>query len=194
MKKDERGFTLLEVIMAFLLFGILTTMLWDFFTGSYIQALKQERQTILMNQAQTVRLFIQEEIRLSEKISIIVVTDAGSEVTIEPGDESTLSDKTKGTLKEIKLDTNSSGAKGKRSIRKIKNTADTANKGMYQLVYTANKTDNPICTNIKEIEIVYEKQSKKLECNCLYEYKLAGNVVETKEDSFIITFQYKDKY
>ena len=80
MKKNEKGATLLEVSLSFVLFAILLESIWAFFSVIHIQSNRLEQQIRMSSEASAVMNFIRQEIRSADKVRIITMVGDKTEV------------------------------------------------------------------------------------------------------------------
>ena len=72
MKSSEKGFTLLELCVCFILFSIFLECIWGFFTHIYMNYYTFNRQVNLDNEANNVEAFIRDNIRAAYELKISV--------------------------------------------------------------------------------------------------------------------------
>lgn len=91
MKKDQKGFTLLEAIFAILFLGILMSGLMQFFHTIYINSRNFQDQSYAMDNARNANTLIQKTIREASYVTIQVKDVSGQLINLEPGSDSSLS-------------------------------------------------------------------------------------------------------
>lgn len=70
MRKDVKGFTLLEIAVCFVLFAILLEALWGFFGNIYGEFMQFDKKITLNNEADAIESFLKDYIREADKIKI----------------------------------------------------------------------------------------------------------------------------
>lgn len=188
MKKKERGFTLLEAVVALVLFSLLLQSLLNFFGTMYVNAKEFQEKAYLMDNARSVNDFIREKIRENEKVEI--ETSAGIIEPVAKGDTVSEID---GQLKEIKLYTT-----GNTSIKLSVLKDGTGNyypgKGKYKLEYWSGGTPSLISDQIEDIEVKREANSEIVEFTCKFNKHDETNEILKLEETFTESLAYKKKF
>lgn len=170
MKKhlNQRGFTLIEIIVALLLFTMLLALVWECFIGIFRNYKDLEVKIKLNDQSRLVESFIKEEIRSAEQVTIIVKTEtSGAEQKIEPSTDSEA--RLEGQLRKIILsnvDPYSGTKNSNRSLELQKNPSLKPNEGAYIFCYTANGTSTLIADKISAIKVIRAKDSNNVDFEC----------------------------
>lgn len=191
MKKrlDQKGFSLIEVVVALLLFSLLMGSLWEFFGNTYSVYTQFDKKTNLDDEARRISSFIREEIRLADKVAITLEDNSIIYPPNTTGSSIEIKDK---QLKIINLNTTGGGTKKpSRSIKLSSNGLDKSGQLMYKLEYTANGTPSLISDKIKNIKITKEKDSSIVEFTC--EVRQVNDTQEIK-NVFSESLEYKEKY
>lgn len=202
MKNQERGFSLLEAVIALVLFTILLQGLLNFFATMYINENEFRQKAYLSDNAQSVNDFIREKIREADKVQIKIATS-------DNGTENTLLDDTYITFSPIKKYTETDAASNNDlkegrlgSITILKGThtgeiilelvSSTANnKGKYQLIYRSGGTDVLISDQIDNIKVKREKDSDIVEFACGFNKHGETKVQLKIEEIFTESLAYK---
>ena len=195
---NQKGFTLLEVVVALLLFSLLMGSLWQFYGDTYSMYIKFDHKTDLSEQARIATSFIREEMRLAEKVTITVKTGT-EEKKIQPPTEtktSESSDKIEGELVKIELST-TPGTGSKKEDRQIglrKNTLSANDQGAYHLLYKANSTESLISDKIYNIKVIREQNSPIVHFECTLAVIRNGEIFQQVENVFSESLEYKIAY
>lgn len=80
MKHKEKGFTLLEAIISFMIFAIVLQATLNFFGTVYKNSKDFEKKSSLMDEARNVSQFIRSQIRQADKV--VITYDDGTQATI----------------------------------------------------------------------------------------------------------------
>ena len=172
----QKGFTVLEVIVALLLFSLLMGSLWQFYGETYRGYISFDQQADLSEQARLVTNFIREEIRLSDQVTI--------DTTVQ------------GRLTEMKLNTLlSSSKKTKREIvlDAIKEDTDEEEK-TYSLYYSASGTKSLISDKVYNIKVTQEEGSSIVQFECTVAIVRDGKIIQQAVSTFSESLQYKEPY
>ena len=197
MRKKDNGFTLLEAVIALVLFALLLQTLLGFFSQMYVNSKRLEQRSYLVDNARLVNEFVQEKIREASKVKIIAIDDKGTpddpaddvNVSIEPITTSTENTSLKGRLVKIEM----KDVLGHASEIEMK-AITTEGKGNYQLIYTANSSSSLISDMIENIKVKREKDSDVVEFTCDF-YKKNETLDQLKlKEIFTETLAYKQKY
>ncbi|MDF2613655.1 MAG: hypothetical protein K0S71_1441 [Clostridia bacterium] len=198
MKKDlnSKGFTLIEVIVALLLFSLLMGALWEFFGNTYSVYTQFDHKTNLSDESRRVSSFIREEIRLADQVTITV--EGSPELKIHPPEtpktmesSSLVKDK---QLAKIELKTAGSGRKGDRRIELSENASFDNGEGLYKLVYIANSTSSLISDKIQNIKVTREEDSPIVVFECTISKKGETQAAQIVQHIFSESLEYKAKY
>jgi prepilin-type N-terminal cleavage/methylation domain-containing protein len=196
----QKGFTVLEVIVALLLFSLLMGSLWQFYGETYRGYISFDQQSDLSEQSRLVTSFIREEIRLSDQVTIVVETDvAGTKQTKEihppvipkTEDSSALRE---GELKRIKLNTLSSSRKTSRELWLKDNVLPLKDMGRYSLYYNANGTDSLISDKVDNIKITREQDASTVQFECTFAIRRDAAVIQEMQNTFSESLEYKTKW
>ncbi|WP_069998221.1 PilW family protein [Cellulosilyticum sp. I15G10I2] len=201
MKKtpNQKGFTVLEVIVALLLFSLLMGSLWHFFGETYSLYIKFDHKSDLSEQARIITSFIREEIRLADEVTLTVKTVDGSDKKISPPEHpktSESSDLIEGEFVTIDLNTASGTGtkKGKRQIILRENTSTEKDQGKYRLFYKANFTESLISDKIEQIKVIREKDASIVQFECILAITRDGEIFQEVQNVFSESLQYKIAY
>lgn len=185
MKNKAEGFTLLEAIIAVMLFAILLQFLLSFFASMYLSAKTFQQKTYLEDQARVVKEFVCEQIRKSEQVSIEYVGGSHPITNVtEAADNFEVIDQ---PLVNIVLDN------GKKMSLKA-NPAKSKGIGKLQLVYIGGgTTPNLISDEIESIKVTREKDSDYISFTCVFCMKgeKDENLILTR--TFCESLAYKKK-
>ncbi len=195
---NQKGFTVLEVVVALLLFSLLMGSLWQFYGDTYSMYIKFDHKTNLSEQARISTSFIREEIRLAEEVTI-TVKDGTEEKTIHPPtvpQTSKSSDKIEGELVKIELRTTPRTGSGKenRQIRLRENASTQNDQGAYHLLYKANFTESLISDKIHNIKVTREENSPIVRFECTLAVSRNGEIFQQVENVFSESLEYKIAY
>jgi len=188
MKKEQsqRGFSLIEVVVALLLFSLLMGSLWEFFSNTYSVYNKFDKKTNLSDESRMVSSFIREEVRLADQVTI-KVKDATTNVeyTIKPEETFRIT----GNLEEIILNTTETiGRKQKRKLLLTENPPGAKDKGKFKLDYVANLITSPIADKIENIKVTREENSSIIEFECTL---IKNGDIQKVENTFSESLKYK---
>lgn len=198
MKRTEKGFTLLEAVLAILLFGFVLQMLMNFFFHMYGNGKIFQTQSYLMDNARTVNAFVKEKIRNAEEVRVTVKDAAGNEREFGPILSPTDRIEVSGELVRITFKESTEGYKG----IEIKAAASNPNKGQYLLNYvtydgpsdTIGKNAVLISDMVKSIEVSYKRNSEDVLFKCSYAPQIPKNRnSEVITDTFSESLIYKEK-
>ena len=197
MRKKDNGFTLLEAVIALVLFALLLQTLLGFFSQMYVNSKRLEQRSYLVDNARLVNEFVQEKIREASKVKITAIDDKGTpdnpaddvNVSIEPITTSAENKSFNGRLVKIEM----KDALGHASEIEMK-AITTEGKGNYQLIYKANSSSSLISDMIENIKVKREKDSDVVEFTCDF-YKKNETLDQLKlKEIFTETLAYKQKY
>ena len=201
MKKADKGFTLLEAVIALVLFALLLQSLLDFFSQMYINARRFEQRSYLVDNARSVNDFIQEKIRNSYFIEVTVATgDNGTPevlsddpiVIITPIINSSDNVAYEGRFVQIKMKDKAGTNLSEVNIERIPDSVE--GKGKYRLIYTAGGTSSLISDMVENIKVKREIDSDVVEFTCSFN-KRDETIDKLKiEEIFTETLAYKNKY
>lgn len=176
--RQQRGFTLLEVVAALVLFTLLMSSLWDFFAGFYKNYTVFDEKADLLDQGKIVAAFIKEEIRLADEVKIVLKDGA----VISPVDKP--HEAINGVLDKIELRTTfSTSGKKKRAI--------SFKSG--KLTYD-NLTSSLISDKIESIEVTKEPDSFLVKFECLFLKKGETSELQKVTYTFIGSLEHKALY
>ena len=207
MRKNEKGFTLLEVCVSLILFAIMLESIWGFFSTIYINYIRFNEQVKISSEATTVEDFIVQEIRGADKVRIktttpgeqIEVTYKGSTSNVEVKDKSLeriqymieIPNPTGGGYKEKECEI---------ILTPISPTDEK--KGKYQLSYSVKSiggvavtTNNTIVSEmIENIKVTRYKDSDLVEFTCtLHKINETQNRLKLTK-KFTESLEYKEHY
>ncbi len=80
MRKQEKGFTLLEIAVCFILFAILLESLYGFFGNIYTEFIQTDTKLALNSEADMIESFLSDYIRGADKIKITIKDGADVKV------------------------------------------------------------------------------------------------------------------
>lgn len=179
----QKGFTVLEVIVALLLFSLLMGSLWQFYGETYRGYISFDQQADLSEQSRLVTNFIREEIRLSDQVTIEVWSGSEKKYINFPSESS---DSLTGDLSEILLNTKA-GTSTQKGDRKIKLVGES-------LYYEANHVPSLISDKVDNIKVIKETDSPIIQFECTYAIKKNGTVIQSFQNTFSESLQYKMPY
>ncbi len=182
MKKNSRGFTLLEICVCFILFAILLESLWGFFSNTYAEFLQMDKQVMLNNEADAIQSFIKNYIRQEEKIKITTQDDSIIQVLTGTGNPS--SDIT-GDLKSIEGDSS--------QLKIGTNTPPIARQGLLKLEYISGGTSKVVSDQIQNIKVTQKKDSDLVEFVCTLHKAGESNNRSKVTIRFIESLTYKER-
>lgn len=174
MKVKEKGFTLIEVIMAIMLFGILLEGIGGFFSTTYTAFTQFDKKVILNNEATAVEDFMRDYIRRADEIKIFVTRPTIIEpIQVYPNanPSTTISGETLKYIEIVrKVQTAASGGGIVETIEKCKielapNYA--SDQGAYKLKYIVGTNERIISDQIENIKIAITKDSNLVEIECM---------------------------
>ena len=188
MKKQERGFTLLEAVVALVLFSILLQSLLNFFGSMYVNAKEFQEKAYYMDNARSVNDFIREKIR--ENLQVEIDTSGGLILPIAKGD--TVSEIV-GQLNRINLD-----ASGNTFIKLSELKDGSGNylprKGKYKLEYWSGGTPSLISDQIEDIQVKRGANSEIVEFTCEFNKHDETKEILKLEEIFTESLAYKKKF
>lgn len=186
MKEKQKGFTLLELAVCFVLFAILLEALWGFFGNIYGEFIQFDKKIALNNEADAVESFLRDYIRQADKIKLTMQDGKIIEVilaptTIAPSPNPNNQDVIAGDLKQIEIEKkqlNTAGTAYEIKNSKVfveNNTSPTGNQGRlklsYQLLSGIGGSDvggaNLISDQIENIKVTHKKDSDLVEITCI---------------------------
>lgn len=178
MMVKEKGFTLLEVILAIMLFGILLEGIGGFFSGIYKEFTYFDTKVVLNNEATAIEDFMRDYIRMADEIKIFIkrptITDP-IQVYPQTNSSTTISGETLSYIEIVrKTQTTASGGGIVETVEKC-NIQLEGNKdkgqGSYKLYYVVknNGVENKrvISDQIENIKIAIAKDSNLVEIECM---------------------------
>lgn len=83
MPQNQRGISLLEVLLASVMFGILTLGTWSAFQKVYWNYTEAQMRAQLQEEVRTISAFIKEELRMSEVVVVRYGDKAGKDIMQE---------------------------------------------------------------------------------------------------------------
>lgn len=175
MKTKNKGFTLLEVIMAIMLFAILLEGMGHFFSTIYKEFTEFDTKIILNNEATAVEDFMRDYIRMADGITIVTTSDE----PIVPNQTVTRSQE---ILEEIEIarrvQTTVSGGSSKETIERCKIQVEpnyASDQGSYKLNYVAEGNKRLISDYIENIKVSTTSGSNLVEIECTIAKKVKTN-------------------
>lgn len=189
--KSHKGFTLLEMVVALLLFGFVLEMLWFLYNSIYINNLKFETNSELTESIRIVSSTIKDEIRLTDEVSIVIEQEDGTPILLLPDTQANH----KGSLQAIYLNNPTNSDLGQRSIKVIATQDRQNNQGPYSLVYELEDGETAIISDkIASIEVTQVENSPNLYFDCQVESGGGTKMGEvlTLDGQFSESIQYKN--
>ena len=176
-RANQRGFSLLEAILALLLFALLMDGLFDFFGKTYADYVRFDNKATNINETRAISDFIRNEIR------------GADEVTIKLADGTII---TKGTLMGITLTTLSNittTTGGMGSVLKLESISGSQN---YKLTYNANDRTSLISDQIETIFVDKKKDSQLINFKCqVCKEERKDSTSQKMESTFSESLYYK---
>lgn len=168
----EKGFTLLELCICLVLFGIFIECLGGFLTHCVMRYKQYRNQLELTNEGQNVEDFIREGIRKAEKVQI--KTESGKVIeAINPSLSHETADIEKEQLERIKCVRTvvEDGRQMTKTYRLEIKKSGSSCPGKYTLVYNGGYVSNVICDQIEYIKVTRKKDSNRIQFECRLEKK-----------------------
>lgn len=188
MRRNQKGFTFLEMIISILLLTILLGMLWNFFASVYVDYTYFDRKVNLSNQADSTQDFIRNILRTADTVTII--DTSGNSIT-----STTTSDVIDVDLKEIKCTQRQVGAADQTVYIVLENiTSPDIQQGKMQLVYrvgSSTGTYNLISDMVEKIQVSKPANSNYITFDCEYKKKGESNERVIVNQSFSESIAYK---
>lgn len=206
MKENEKGFTLLEMCVSFVLFAIMLESVWGFFSTIYINYIQFDQQVSINSEATTVEEFIKQELRAADKVRIITTTGEQIEVTYKASPNNVeVMDKPLETIKYMVRIPKTSGAGYEEKECEITLTEILpidATKGTYKLSYsvksiggTTVRTNNTVISEmIENIKVTSYKDSDLIEFTCAFQKINETNSRLKMTKKFTESLEYKEHY
>lgn len=191
-KKSHKGFTLLEMVVALLLFGFVLEMLWFLYNSIYINNLKFETNSELTESIRIVSSTIKDEIRLTDEVCVVLEQEDGTTIMLLPKEAQA---NRKGSLQAIYLNNPTNSDLGQRTIKVIETEDRQNNQGPYSLVYELDDGDTAIISDkIASIEVSQFENSPNLYFDCQVESGGGTKMGEvlTLDGQFSESIQYKN--
>lgn len=83
MNKSEKGFTLLELLVATAIFGGVLVLIWNIFFTTYHNYGKLRQHKDILEEVSTITKIVEDEIQRAEKVEVVYLKDDGKpEVTV----------------------------------------------------------------------------------------------------------------
>lgn len=165
--KSQRGFTLLEVVFALLLFSFVMGLIWFFYNAVYINNIRFNTSSQLTESVRTISNTIKNDLRLADYITVEIEQEDGSIKSINPGhDFETIT----GKLSMIHLYTKDKPQLGYRTIQLIRNDNPKHEQGAYSLIYKYEDGTNAIiCDQLQDIKVTVYKGNTNIYFDCTVE-------------------------
>lgn len=205
MKENEKGVTLLEMSLSFVLLAILLESVWGFFSTLYIQSIRLEQQIRLSNEAAAVVGFIKQEIRSADKVQI--TTMLGDKIEVVHSGETNNIELRDQPLKSIQYQlkipkTNGLGYTEKECEIILYTIPREPKKGENKLSYTVRTIDGKyVGTNfsiisemIENIKVTRYKDSDLVEFTCKISKKNERDPKLIITKKFTESLEYKEHY
>lgn len=206
MQENEKGFTLLEVCVSFILFAIMLESICGFLSNIYSNYIQFNQQVSINSEATTVEDFIKQELRAADKVLIITTTGEQIEVTYKASKHNIeVKDKSLQKIQyRVKVPkTSGIGYEEKECEMVLTRTSSTdATKGTYQLNYSvtfkgggsvgSNKT--LVSEMIENIKVTRYKDSDLVEFSCAFQKKNETNSKLKITKKFTESLEYKEHY
>lgn len=169
MKEKEQGFTLLEMMVCFIIFGIFLECLWGFYTHIHINHVTFNQQVKLTSEGDNIEAFIRESIRDAKKVKITTSGSGGvGEEEIESGHMNDVQQ-----LELIKIEftrvVDEGGTPTEKScmLEITNNGASDIGKGAHNLVYKVDSSEKIISDQIENIKVTSKKDSNLVTFECV---------------------------
>ena len=176
---DQKGFSLLEAVLALLLFALLMDGLFDFFGKTYADYIRFDNKVTNMNEARVISDFIRSEIRGADEVAILLVED---EKMITKGNLEAITGK---TLKSITTTTGNMG-----SVLSL--DATPSEPAEYKLTYNAGGRSSLISNQIQTILVDKKQDSQIVTFHCqVYKKNQKDSGSEKMESTFSESLYYK---
>lgn len=185
MKENQKGFTLLELVVCFVLFAILLEGLWGFFSNIYGEFMQFDKKVALNNEVDAVESFLRDYIREADKITLTMQDGKIIEVilaptTANPAPNPNNQDVIAGDLKQIEIEKKQLNAAGtayeikNSKVFVVNNTSPTGKQGRlkvsYQLLSGVGGSGiggaKLISDQIENIKVTHRKDSDLVEITC----------------------------
>ncbi|MBE6022428.1 MAG: hypothetical protein E7231_04225 [Cellulosilyticum sp.] len=175
MKLSERGFTLVEMCLAMILFFLLLEGLWGFYLQVYREQSQFNERLQLMNEASDIETFIRMCLREAETVKVKTIEGDIVENSLEENglNQKDIIDQTLDKIeftREIKV--SSSNYKKKNCLLALYDTPKSqVDKGKYSLKYRvwegAYLSSNTIGDCIETIQVTHYKNTNSIEFTCI---------------------------
>ena len=206
MKKNERGFTLLEMCISFILFAIMLESIWGFFSNIYRNYIQLNQQVSLVSEATNVEEFIKQEIRAADRV--LITTTTGEHIEVIYKESPNNIDVKNKALKKIqymvKVPKTSGIGYEKKECELVLSPISSVDgtKGNYRLSYSVKSIGGiPVVTNntvvsemVESIKITSYKNSDLVEFTCEFQKKDEENNRIQLTKKFIESLEYKQHY
>lgn len=175
LRGTQKGSSLLEMLLATVLFGIFTISIWSLFNRVYWAYWKTDQEVKLLEEGRMIVEFIQEEIRMAE--GVIIEVDGATNVMES---QETIHQK---LLKNMTFIKDKDDRSKPTNEDKLQLFASSDYKGYY-LRYQKNV----VAEHIQSITISREKNSKLVEITCVM---LGKKEEENLSTSVVISLEHK---
>ncbi len=212
MQKRNKGFTLLEISVCFVLFAILLEALWGFFSNIYGEYMQFDKKVALNNEADAIEGFLRDYIRQADKIKITTQDGKVIEVILaptvavplpNPNNEDVLDIE----LKEIEIEKKQLNAAGTAyEIKNSKvfvsnNTSPIGKQGRLKLSYlllsgvggSGVGSSKLISDQIENIKVTHKKDTDLVEITCTIHKNGETNNRLKKTFKFTEDLTYKER-
>ena len=206
MKRDKhkkiRGFTLIEMCIAMVLFSILLEMLGTFYLQIYKDDIQFNKQMQLINEANNVEAFIKNCIREAEEIRLITVEGEVINVGEMPSSKKN-KDVVDQTLDKIEFTREIKGKDGSYQRKRCSlcvnsQKVDIEVKGKYKLAYRVWNggilSSNTVSENIESIKVTHYENSNFVEFACKLQQENQEGSQLSYTKTFMESLNYKKYY
>ena len=185
MKKNQKGFSLLEILCCFVIFAFLLQGLWGVFGNIYFNYMVFDKQVELDNEGEGIESFIKTYIREADLVKVyaggkIITCDSESDISHEGL-----------ALEKIELETTLDSG----TVRSSTIVYDASNK---ELSYNSGGAKNLIADEIENIKITRLKGTNLIEFSCDLSAQLnsaePGNERKKITTNFSETIDYKEPF
>lgn len=193
VRRNEKGVTFIESILAVLLLGILMSWQGDFFINLYRNYLSFNKEVQLMNEAKVVEDFIREIIRTADKVIITGRAD-GRIIEVQSEDKQTLEGQEFDLVKIKGIQYLTSNQVKTVYIMLEPIISPSITQGKYRLVYRVGSesgTYNLISDQIETIKLFKSSQSNFIKFNMVFNQSDEINSEKRVIQVFTESLRYK---
>lgn len=193
VRRNEKGVTFIESILAVLLLGILMSWQGDFFINLYRNYLSFNKEVQLMNEAKVVEDFIREIIRTADKVIITGRAD-GRIIEVQSEDKQTLECQEFDLVKIKGIQYLTSNQVKTVYIMLEPIISPSITQGKYRLVYRVGSesgTYNLISDQIETIKLFKSSQSNFIKFNMVFNQSDEINSEKRVIQVFTESLRYK---